>query len=100
MRVDNIRGSINGSDIMKTLSGIKNEPNNFEELFAIHAEIGFEGNLARLVEATNNISPNGIKYVVSPQAKEIKYTPFPSTTVATAPSVTFGSRSNSLKGCR
>lgn len=71
MRVDNIRGSINGSDIMKTLSGIKNEPNNFEELFAIHAEIGFEGNLARLVEATNNISPNGIKYVVSLQAKEI-----------------------------
>lgn len=71
LRVDNIRGSINGSDIMKTLSGIKNEPNNFEELFAIHAEIGFEGNLARLVEATNNISPNGIKYVVSPQAKEI-----------------------------
>lgn len=71
LRVDNIRGSINGSDIMNALNGIKNEPDNFEELFAMHAEIGFEGNLARLVEATNNISPSGVKYIVSPRVKEV-----------------------------
>ena len=33
-------------------------------LFDIHAEIGFEGNLPRLVEATNNISPSGEKFAV------------------------------------
>jgi hypothetical protein len=37
-------------------------------LFDIHAGIGFDGNLARLVEATNNISPTGIKFVVSESA--------------------------------
>ena len=71
LRVDNIRGSINGSDIMNALNGIKNEPDNFGELFAIHSEIGFDGNLARLVEATNNISPSGAKYSVSPKAKKM-----------------------------
>lgn len=71
LRVDNIRGSINGSDIMNALNGIKNEPDNFGELFAIHSEIGFDGNLARLVEATNNISPSGAKYIVSPKAKKM-----------------------------
>lgn len=71
LRADNIRGSINGSDIMKTFGDIRNEPRNFEELFAVHAEIGFDGNLPRLVEATNDISPSGVKFAVSPQAKDI-----------------------------
>ena len=62
LREDNIRGSINGSDIVKIFNDIDNEPKNFAELFAIHSEIGFDGNLARLVEATNNISPSGSKY--------------------------------------
>lgn len=62
LREDNIRGSINGSDIVKVFNDIDNEPKNFAELFAIHSEIGFDGNLARLVEATNNISPSGSKY--------------------------------------
>ncbi|MDD3773486.1 MAG: hypothetical protein PHC38_12660 [Weeksellaceae bacterium] len=68
-RVDNIRGSINGSDIVKTFGKLTNSPENFEKLFSIHAELGFDGNLARLVEATNNISPSGIKFVVSEKAK-------------------------------
>ena len=53
LRVDNIRGSINGSDIAKIFIGFENCPKNFIDLYAIHAEIGFGGNLARLVEATN-----------------------------------------------
>jgi len=71
LRVDNIRGSINGSDIVKTFDGLSNSPENFEKLFSIHAELDFDGNLVRLVEATNNISPSGIKFEVSTKAKGI-----------------------------
>lgn len=69
LRIDNIRGSFNGSDIQRSLEGITNEPHNFERLFAIHAELGFEGNLARLVESTNNISPTGHKFAVTAEAR-------------------------------
>jgi hypothetical protein len=65
LRVNNIRGSFNGSDIIREFEGISNTPENISRLFDIHADIGFEGNLARLVEATNNISPSGIKYDVN-----------------------------------
>ena len=65
LRVNNIRGSFNGSDIERQFEGIANEPANLARLFDIHAEIGFDGNLARLVEATNNISPSGVKFIVN-----------------------------------
>lgn len=71
LREDNIRGSINGSDIVKVFNDIYNEPKNFAELFAIHSEIGFDGNLARLVEATNNISSNGSKYNIRAIDKDV-----------------------------
>jgi hypothetical protein len=51
------------------LEGISNEPENIQRLFAIHREIGFEENLPRLVEATNNIAPTGHKFVVQPDAE-------------------------------
>jgi hypothetical protein len=69
LRVDNIKGSFNGSDIFRELGGITNEPANIERLFNIHREIGFEENLPRLVEATNNIAPTGHKFVVLPDAE-------------------------------
>lgn len=69
LRIDNIKGSFNGSDISRDLEGISNEPVNIERLFAIHQEIGFEENLPRLVEATNNIAPTGHKFDVLPQHK-------------------------------
>jgi hypothetical protein len=69
LRENNIRGSFNGSDIGREFEGISNEPSNFGRLFAIHAAIGFEGNLARLVEATNNISPTGHKFAVDDALK-------------------------------
>ncbi|MEF9949817.1 MAG: hypothetical protein RR980_01860 [Mucinivorans sp.] len=59
----NIKGSFNGSDIAKEFNGITNSPANFDELFAIHACIGFEGNLTRLVEATTDIAPSGHKFM-------------------------------------
>ena len=62
LRENNIRGSFNGSDIMRELEGITNTPENIERLFNIHSGLGFEGNLTRLVEATNNISPTGKKF--------------------------------------
>lgn len=64
LRENNIRGSFNGSDIAREFEGIANSASNFARLFDIHAGIGFEGNLARLVEATNNISPTGVKFLV------------------------------------
>lgn len=64
LRKNNIRGSFNGSDIMREFEGIENCAENIVRLFDIHAGIGFEENLPRLVEATNNISPSGIKFSV------------------------------------
>ena len=69
LRENNIRGSFNGSDIIREFEGITNCPDNFDRLFDIHAGLGFEGNLARLVEATNNISPSGSKFSISPHAR-------------------------------
>lgn len=62
LRENNIRGSFNGSDIMRDFEGITNSPENIERLFNIHSGIGFDGNLARLVESTNNITPTGNKF--------------------------------------
>ena len=69
LRQNNIRGSFNGSDIMRDFEGIANAPSNFDRLYSIHEGIGFDGNLLRLVEATNNISPTGKKYLVTAAAQ-------------------------------
>jgi hypothetical protein len=69
LRVDNIRGSFNGSDISKDFNNIPNSPEHFEDLFAIHEGLGFRGNLERLVEATTGISPSGKKYKLSADAE-------------------------------
>ena len=70
LRVDNIKGSINGSDIVRTFNDLPNEPAFFEDLFNIHAATGFSENLPRLVEATNDIVPFGRKYTISDSALE------------------------------
>ncbi len=64
LRENNIKGSFNGSDIIRSFEGIPNNATNLERLFEIHAGVGFDGNLVRLVEATNNISPTGAKFGV------------------------------------
>jgi len=69
LRIDNIRGSFNGSDINRIFEDIDNCPSNFDRLFHIHASIGFDGNLARLVETSNNISPTGKKFGVTTSIK-------------------------------
>lgn len=65
LRVDNIKGSFNGSDIIRQVDGIANAPENFDILFAMHQNITFEENLARLVEATNGIVPTGKRFDVT-----------------------------------
>ena len=71
LRVDHIKGSFNGSDIMRELAGINNVPADIQRLFDIHVGIGFDGNLPRLVESTNNIVPTGHKFEVVPNVKGI-----------------------------
>lgn len=71
LRENNIKGSFNGSDIIRIFEGIPNNAANLERLFEIHAGIGFEGNLVRLVEATNNISPTGAKFAVGAAEKAV-----------------------------
>lgn len=70
LRQDNIKGSFNGSDIMREFEGVDNIPENFEFLFNSHENYTFEENLERLVEATNNIAPTGKRFV--PSESQIK----------------------------
>jgi len=65
LRVDNIKGSFNGSDIDRIFGNIENAPKNFEALFGIHESMTFEENLGRLVESTNDIVPKGKKFDAS-----------------------------------
>ena len=60
LRVDNIRGSILGSNIRKDIeeTGMQNIPANFNDLFSYHQGFSWQENLERLVESTNNIKPN------------------------------------------
>ncbi len=62
LRIDNIKGSFNGSDIMRFYEDVENCENNFEFLFTSHENYAFQENLARLVEATNNIRPIGHRF--------------------------------------
>lgn len=63
LRVDRIRGSILGSNIMKEVAGLSNEPVNFEALFLMHQSFTFAENLERLVESTGQIVPKGKKFM-------------------------------------
>ena len=62
LRVNNIKGSFNGTDIMRNISGLDNTPDNFDDLYATHESFTFEENLERLVEATNNIVGTGKRF--------------------------------------
>lgn len=71
LRVDNVRGSFNGTDIMSEFDELANEPTNFAELFARHEAFTWAENLERLVEATNDIVPQNLRFPVTPSAKEM-----------------------------
>ncbi|MGI6345391.1 MAG: hypothetical protein ACOX18_10170 [Bacillota bacterium] len=62
LRMDNVRGSFNGTDIIREINGIENTPENFAALFDLHQEYSWEENLARIVDETNQISAVGQRY--------------------------------------
>jgi hypothetical protein len=68
LRMDNIRGSILGHDILRAYEGVENTPENFDTLFATHQEFAWAENLARLVERTNAIAATGTRF--EPSAEE------------------------------
>ena len=70
LRMDNIKGSFNGSDIMNVFENVKNEPKNFEFLYTSHENYSFEENLARLVMANKAIVPTGKKF--EPNEKQLE----------------------------
>jgi len=55
LRVDNIKGSFNGSDIMTEYERVRNSPENFDYLLSLHRSFTWAENVERLVEATNAI---------------------------------------------
>jgi hypothetical protein len=69
LSMNNIKGSFNGSDIVRIFNAIDNTPENFYRLFLIHQSIGFEGNLQRLVDETSAIVGTGHTFNITETAK-------------------------------
>lgn len=72
LRIDNIRGSLLGSNIRKRIEEIDklNKPSDFDDLFSYHRGFTWKENIERLVESTNNIKPNKVKAVLDEHEKE------------------------------
>lgn len=62
LSMTNIKGSFNGSDIMRNAYGRDNVPCNFDYLFAVHQGLDWIDNLSRLVDATSQIKSNVEKF--------------------------------------
>jgi len=62
LRVDNVKGTFLGHDIIRVYESLENRPENFAELFDIHAQFTWEDNLARLVETTTSIVATGVRF--------------------------------------
>lgn len=69
LTLDNLVGSFNGSNIMKSIGEFENCPKNFQKLYKAHEEVGFAGNIERLVENTHNTV--GIGEIYSPNEQGI-----------------------------
>lgn len=62
LSMTNIKGSFNGSDIMRNYDNRQNAPENFDYLFALHQGLDWEDNLSRLVDASSSIKPVNQKF--------------------------------------
>lgn len=62
LAMNNIRGSFNGSDIMRHYDELANTPDKFSQLFAIHQGFDSNDNLQRLVDASAMIKPHSQKF--------------------------------------
>jgi len=70
LRVDNVKGSFLGHDIIREIRGFENKPENFASLFALHSDTTWDENLSRLVEATASIIPTGKRFEPTPEQME------------------------------
>lgn len=70
LRVDNVKGSFNGTDIVTVYRGIPNKPEHFDELFAHHSAFEWKENLERLVESTNDIGARNTRF--QPSSTELE----------------------------
>lgn len=66
LRVDNIRGSFNGSDIMREFHGITNSAENYQALYAFHSGLSWEDNLERLVYTSAGIEGSKSRCELTP----------------------------------
>lgn len=70
LAIDNIRGSFNGSDILKEFEKTSNTPENFSKLYTIHEGLEWADNLLRLVEASSAIQPKSQKFYPTDEQKQ------------------------------
>lgn len=69
-QVDHVRGSFNGSNIVREYGGLINAPANFDQLFAMHQEFTWEENVTRLAEATGLIHGTGQRFAPTPAQRQ------------------------------
>jgi hypothetical protein len=69
LRIDNVRGSFNGTDILDRYEQVENRAANFPTLFTMHEPFSWDENLERLVEATNAIVGRDARF--RPSAQEL-----------------------------
>ena len=62
LRIDNVKGSFLGHDIMDEYEGVANRPENFDYLVAAHADFSWAENLERLVGTTNAIAATKMRF--------------------------------------
>lgn len=97
LRVDNVKGSFNGTDILADYEGVANEPLNFERLLAMHAAFTWSENLERLVEATTAIVARNLRFAPTVEQRAIVLAA-PARAVAALSSARFAEVEGELRG--
>lgn len=69
LSMTNIKGSFNGSDIMRKYGDWSNTHDNFDFLFALHQGFDWEDNLSRLVDNSSKIKPVNLKFSPSDEQR-------------------------------
>lgn len=65
LTLDNIRGSVNLSNIAKCFNGFENSPHNFNQLYKWHESKEKSDNISRIISANLNIEPTKEKILFS-----------------------------------
>lgn len=73
LAMTNIKGSFNGSDIIRVYQGIENNAHNFQKLYAYHQAFSWNDNLKRLVESTSGIVPTGKRLDINAEMRKKIY---------------------------